>query len=156
MAKSHCVLGRIVNRWVHYETRNPLCWGPRSGHEPSPLGDGRAVGGLAGKVSRVACKGIGKLLGLAGWGGTRGSQMCRLIRDGNVGPCLCGVSSQFVCEGRSTRGRRFRILRGLRSLFLIVTGLRLAPFSSGAVADGGSASPIRFRLLVSHGSVARA
>ncbi len=24
--------GRRVHRWVHAETRNPICWGPRSWH----------------------------------------------------------------------------------------------------------------------------
>jgi hypothetical protein len=35
MAESCCAHGRFVHRCVHYETRNPICWGPRSGHDPS-------------------------------------------------------------------------------------------------------------------------
>ena len=82
--------------------------------------------------------------------------MYRMMRDGNVGPRMCGVSSHFIRDGRSARGCRIRGWCELRSLVLVGTGLRLAPSPSGEGADGGSASSIRFRILVNHGSVSRA
>ena len=53
--------------------------------------------------------------------------MYRLMRHGDIGPCLCGVSAQFIRDGRSAEARWFWVMRGLWSLFPVGTGLRLAP-----------------------------
>jgi len=61
-------------------------------------------------------------------GGRRGgSHLYRMMRDGDVGPCLCGVPSQFIRDGRSAGAGRFRVLRGLRGLFSVGSGLSLPP-----------------------------
>ena len=126
-AESRHALGSVAPRWGHRETRSPVCWGPRSEHEPSPMGDGRAVMGSSGEHRAGSARGS-RQAAEGGWcGGCWGSHLYRLYGNMDDGPRLGGVFVQFVRDWRPTGCRRFGFRRRLRGLLPVGTRVRLSP-----------------------------
>ena len=88
---------------MYNETRNPICWGPRSGHESAPVGDDHAMMGSMNCGFSGARDLGGQVRGAALQLRRERAHLYSLKREGGVRPRVEGVSPQLVGDGGPAR-----------------------------------------------------